>query len=82
MLRISAETKLKPEEVLKKAMDFFGPGGDKMKVLEKSEGCVTFEGGGGMVSVTTQPAAKNTTVEIVTQEWEEPVKEFMRRIKT
>jgi hypothetical protein len=81
MLRISAETRLKPEEVLKRASAFFGPGGNQMKIVEKSETCITFEGGGGGVSVTTQPSEKNTTVEIVTQEWEQPVKEFMSRIK-
>ncbi len=81
MLRIAVETNLKPEAVVQKAIGFFGPSGNRMKVLGQTDSCVSFEGGGGSVSVTTLPTGKNTSVEVVTQEWEELVKEFMRRIK-
>jgi hypothetical protein len=82
MLRISKETTLKPEDVIKKSIGFFGPGGNNMKVASQAEGCISFEGGGGTVSLTIQPSGKKNSVEIITQEWEEPVKEFMRRLKT
>jgi hypothetical protein len=82
MLRISVETALKPGDVIKKSLGFFGPGGDNMQVVEQTESCITFQGGGGSVALTAKPSGKATSVEIVTQEWEEPVKEFMRSIKT
>ncbi len=81
MLRIAAETELKPEVVVRKALGFFGPSGNHMKVLEQTEKCISFEGAGGGVWVTAQSSGAKTSVEVVTQEWEEPVKEFMRRIK-
>ena len=82
MLRIAVESKLKPEDVIKKSLGFFAADGNNMKVVEQTDCCVSFEGAGGTVSLTTQTDGKKTSVEIVTQEWEESVKEFMRRIKT
>ncbi len=77
MLSMETKTKLKPEEVIKRAVDFFGPGGYKMAVKRESPDCVFFEGGGGGVEVTTCTEGKRTTVEFVSREWDNQVKEFM-----
>ena len=81
MLKLGTDTKLKPEEVIKKAVAFFGPGGYGLKVTQQSETCVTLEGGGGMVDISTSADAKKTSVDIETREWEIQVKEFSRNIK-
>ena len=80
MLKLNITTKLKPEEVVKKAVAYFG--GYGLKVVSQNETCVTFEGGGGMVDITTSCSDdKKTSVDIETREWEIQVKEFGQKIK-
>ncbi len=81
MLKLKTRTKSKPEEVVKKAVEFFGPDGYGLKVTEKTDTCASFEGGGGGVSVTTCTDDKGTSVDLEAREWETPVKEFARKIK-
>lgn len=81
MLKLNVRTKLKPEEVVKKALEFFGPGGYGLKVTEKSDTCAYFKGGGGGVQVTTCSDDKGTSVDLETREWEYQIKEFVRRVK-
>ena len=81
MLTIGAKTKLKPEEVVKRAVDFFGPKGYKLKVTEQSADYASFEGGGGGVGVTTSIEGKQTSVELISREWDFQVKEFLGKIK-
>jgi hypothetical protein len=77
MLRISGETDLKPQEVILQASKFFTQQYG-LKIKKQSQERVEMEGGGGGVSIGASTSAKKTEVEIVTTEWEEPVKEFMR----
>ncbi len=81
MLKLNVRTKRKPDEVLKKAAGFFGPGGYGLKVTEQSDTCVSFEGGGGGVQVTTCTDAKETSVDLESREWEYQTKEFAANIK-
>jgi hypothetical protein len=81
MLKLNVRTKLKPEEVIKKAQGFFGPGGYGLKVNEQSDTCAYFEGGGGGVEITTCTNEKGTSVDLETREWEYQVREFARQIK-
>ncbi len=81
MLTIGAKTKLKPGEVVKKAVEFFGPKGYKLTVTEQSADFASFEGGGGGVSVTTSIEGKQTSVELTSREWDFQVKEFLGKIK-
>jgi hypothetical protein len=81
MLTLNVKTKLKPEEVTKKAVAYFGPGGYGLKVVEQSDAGVYLEGGGGAVEVTTCANEKETSVDMVTREWEYQVKEFALAIK-
>ena len=52
MLRIATRTKLTPEQTIKKAIDFFGPNGYKLKVTEQTNDSVSFEGSGGSIGIT------------------------------
>jgi hypothetical protein len=81
MLKLNVRTKSKPEELVKKALEFFGPGGYGLKVTEQSDSCAYFEGGGGGIQVTACSDDKGTSVDLETREWEYQVKEFARKIK-
>jgi hypothetical protein len=80
MIRIGAKTKLKPEEVVRRAVKFFDPGGYGLEVKEEFAGCVCLEGGGGSVEVIALAEAKGASVELVSQEWDYQVKEFLGKI--
>ena len=81
MLSLSAKTKLKPEQVIKQAVDFFGPKGYKLNVTNQAVDYIVFEGGGGGVEVTTSVDGKQTSVDLVSREWDYQVKEFMTKLK-
>jgi hypothetical protein len=51
VLRIATKTKLTPEEVIKKAIKFFGPDGYKLKITNTTETTAAFEGGGGSIEI-------------------------------
>ena len=80
MLRLSADSKLSQEEVIKRAVEFFGPGGYGLEVKEETTESVVFEGGGGGVGITTSSDGKKTTVDITSHEWDYQVKEFIRKV--
>jgi hypothetical protein len=79
MPRYGVETKLSPEEVIQRAVAFFGKEGVGLEVIDQGSCCASFEGGGGHVSVTVSQGEK-TEVELVTREWDYDVKQFMRQI--
>jgi hypothetical protein len=80
MLRMTAGTKLKPVEVVRRAVNFFGPGGYGLEVKDESAGYVCFEGGGGGVEVIVSAKAKGASVELLSREWDYQVKEFLGNI--
>jgi hypothetical protein len=81
MLSLSTKTKLKPEQVIKQAVDFFGLKGYKLNVTNQSSEYVAFEGGGGGVEVNTSVEGKQTSVDLVSREWDFQVREFMGKLK-
>jgi len=80
MLNLAVKTKLSPEEAVKRAVEFFGPGGYGMEIKEQSESCAYFEGAGGGVDVTACAEEKGTSVELASREWDYQVREFARNI--
>ncbi|MFC1939624.1 hypothetical protein ACFLXO_02935 [Chloroflexota bacterium] len=81
MLKLATNTKLTPEEAIKRAVDFFGPGGYGLEVKEQSPNCAYFLGGGGGVNVTACAGDKGTSVEVESREWDFQVKAFVGKIK-
>lgn len=81
MLKIAGKTKLSPEEAIKKAVEFFGPGGYGLKVNQQNPTCVYFEGGGGGIQITACIEGKRTSVDLESREWDYQVKEFLRKIQ-
>ena len=80
MLKLSRKSSHSPDEVIKRAVKFFGPEGYGLKVIEKDDCCITFEGGGGGVYVTTAVEKKGTTVDMESREWDFQTEEFLKKI--
>ena len=81
MINLEVKSKLNPEEVVKRAVNFFGPKGYGLEVKEQSESCAYFEGGGGGVEVTACIEENQTSVELQSREWDFQVKEFINKIR-
>lgn len=79
MRKYGTKTGLNTSEVIKKAVEFFGEGSLGLKITEKSDDRVCFEGGGGFVTVTACPNDK-TDVDIETREWEHQVEKFIKKL--
>jgi hypothetical protein len=80
MLKLDVRTKLKPEQVIEKALEFFGDGYG-LEVTEHSDRCVSFRGGGGGVTVTVSPAAKRTLVDLEAREWDSVIRDFAEELR-
>ena len=82
MLKIGTETKLKPEEVIERALKFFGPDSQYgLSVGERTATTICLEGGGGGVEVVACAKDDGTTVDVISREWDSQAKEFMTRVK-
>ncbi len=79
MLRIEVETGLCQEDVISRAVKYFG--GLGLKITNQSPAAATFEAASGSVNVSTCADKDKTTVEFVSNEWDSQVKEFIRTIK-
>lgn len=79
MGRYGKTTSLKPSEVIERAVKFFSEGGLGLKMVERTQELVCFEGGGGHVTITACPNDE-TDVELETREWDYQVKEFMGKL--
>ena len=80
MLKLEVKTKLSPEEAIRRAVEFFGPGGYGLEVREQGNCCAYFEGGGGGISVTASAEGKGALVDLESREWDYQVQEFSRKI--
>ena len=77
MLNISGKTSLSEDDIRRRLRGFFGEKGLKLELSEDNSDCMTFTGGGGYVTATICPEEGENRVDIVTQEWEYHVKEFI-----
>jgi hypothetical protein len=80
MARYGKESKQSPAQVMKKALEFFGPGGLGLEIKEEGEGCASFEGGGGHVFVQVCEKGRGSEVDLETREWDYQVKQFVGKI--
>jgi hypothetical protein len=81
MLRIATKTKLTPEKVIGKAIDYFGLNGYKLTITDKTATSVYFEGGGGLVEISVTMENGKTSVDFLSREWDFQVKEFIKTIR-
>jgi len=77
MLRIGTKTDRPAAEVLERAVAFFGPGSVGLELRHRAPDHVTFEGGGGFVTVEVVPEESQRDVTVVTQEWEHHARRFI-----
>jgi hypothetical protein len=77
MIHMEETSKFAPEEVLERIKKFFGKGGQGLELTEESASCLIFTGGGGYVTASVCQEREQTKVELVSQEWEYQVKEFL-----
>lgn len=80
MLHIAKDTAHSADEVVKRASDFFGNKGLGLEEKEHDSCCITFEGGGGYVTVTVVEAGSTRGVDVESREWEYQVKRFLETI--
>jgi hypothetical protein len=80
MLRIAKQTRLKPEDIIKKASRFFGEGGEELEEKERNHCCISFEGAGGYVAVSVVDEGKHRVIDVETREFEYQVKAFLKNI--
>jgi hypothetical protein len=81
MMKISTKSKLSSEEVIKRAVKFFGPAGYGLKVEEEGNCCANFEGGGGGVRVTVTEEKKGSTVDLESREWDYQARAFLEKVR-
>ncbi len=81
MIKISRESKLTPQEAIKKAVAFFGRGGLGLELKEEDSCNAYFEGGGGGIRVSAATSKKGSSVDVESVEWDFQAKEFLGRLK-
>jgi len=77
MIRISRHTRLTPENVIGRASDFFGEGGEALTERQRHSCCITFEGAGGYVTVSVVQEDSYRIVEVEAREFEYQAKRFL-----
>ncbi len=81
MVRYEKETRRSPDEVMERALKFFGPQGLGMTVEEQGDCCLYFSGGGGYVQVQLARAEKNRTlVTVESREWDYQALRFLEKV--
>ena len=80
MLKIAKQTGLAPEEIMDRASAFFGKGGEGLEEKERNPCCISFEGGGGYVSISINDDLKHRTVDVETREFEYQAKKFLGKL--
>lgn len=78
MARYGKETRRSPEQVLERALAFFGPGGLGLIVEERGECSIRLIGGGGYVVLHALPCESGrTSVTLETREWDAQAMQFL-----
>jgi hypothetical protein len=80
MIRITRQTRLKPTDIIDRASDFFGEGGEALEEKERNPCCISFEGAGGYVAVSVVDEDKHRMVDVESREFEYQVKRFLETL--
>lgn len=81
MLNLETKTKYPPEKAASRVKAFFGDGGLGLQLTCDTPNSLSFEGGGGYVTVTICPEEKKTLLTFETREWEIQVKKVTRYLQ-
>jgi len=82
MAAYSKDSKHSAQQVIEKAVKFFGSKPLHLKTRDVKDDCLcaSFEGGGGFVNLTASDKAKGSEVNLETREWDYWVEKFMEEI--
>ena len=81
MIVIEKETKKKREDIINIAKSYFGPEGEGLETTREEDCCVSFEGGGGHVSVRyIDTDTGKSKVEVESREFEHQAKQFLGKV--
>ncbi len=80
MTNLEIKTKLSLEDATRKVKQFFGKEGQGLELSEETPGCLCFQGGGGYVTAHVTAEGGQTTINLLTQEWDYQVKDFASRL--
>jgi hypothetical protein len=82
MIKMGKESKYSPAEVVERAVDFFGPSGAGLNLMDQGACCARFEGAGGYVFVQTADidGSEGSDVTVEGREWEYQIRQFMGEI--
>lgn len=81
MIRITKQTRFKPPDILDRASDYFGEGGEALEETERNPCCISFEGSGGYVAVSIVDEDTHRVVDVETREFEYQAKRFLEKLK-
>ena len=80
MIRIGKQTRLQPADIIDRASDYFGEGGEALEEKALNLCCISFEGGGGYVSVSIVDEDKHRIVDVEAREFEYQAKRFLGKL--
>jgi len=80
MTNLEIKTRLSGEDAAKRIKQFFGHEGQGLVLTEDTPGCLSFQGGGGYVTAHVSVESGETTINLLTQEWDFQVKDFASRL--
>jgi hypothetical protein len=80
MIRISKQTRLKSDDIIERASKYFGKGGEGLQETQRNLCCISFEGGGGYVSVSIVEEDKLRIVDVESREFEYQARRFLEKM--
>jgi hypothetical protein len=80
MIRIAKQTRLTPEEIIERASEYFGKGGQELTETQRNLCCISFEGVGGYVAVSVVDEDRHRTVDVESREFEYQARRFLEKL--
>jgi len=80
MLNMEKQTKLSAAKAAEALRKFFGPGGEGLEIVGDDGCCLSFQSNLGYVTATVTEKEGQTTVQLVTREFEYQVKKYLARM--
>ncbi len=79
MIRVERKTRLLPEQVISKAVAFFGPEKLGLTVIESGACCARFEGAGGyvLIQAASLDDQNGSRVTVEGREWDRQIRGFL-----
>jgi hypothetical protein len=80
MIRIARQTRLNPADIIDRASDYFGEGGEALEEKERNPCCISFVGAGGYVAVSVVDEDNHRMVDVESREFEYQMKRFLETL--